>query len=357
MSTRTTAGHPAAISLSPLRGILVGCGYIATQQLDAWSQIDEVEIVALVDVDEAKARFQADRCGISATYSDLSSALEKHNVDFVDIATPPPTHLDLVRISVEAGAHVLCQKPLAPSLGEIDEMVDIADDAGVQLVVNENMRFQPWFLRMKELIEPGPIGRPFYVHWSSRARLTMPAVRFDDQPYFATMPRLAIYELGVHFFDTMRFLFGEPLALSAALGRASSDIAGEDHAAVLVSYDDLIAIMDISWASIPTYSLTDAVSWAVATVEGEGGTMHLSIDGRLRVITDDSDEVFEFGSDPIGDSFIDMQRRFVQCVSSGVDCETSAREYAKTMELVFGSYASAADQQVYRVGEDRGGLL
>lgn len=340
----------------PLQGILVGCGHISKQQLDAWVEIPEAEIVALVDLDEDKARTQAEKYGIVATYADLTVALGELDVDFVDIATQPSTHLDLVRIAAGAGAHILCQKPFAPTLEEVDKMVDIADRAGVQLVANENMRFQPWFLKMKELLDAGSIGRPFYAHWRNRTRRTLPTVTFVGQPYFATMPRLVIYEMGIHFFDTMRYLFGEPRRLTATMGNASSEIAGEDNAVVLVSYDNMVAIMDISWASIPTYPKKDSVSWAVMTVEGEGGTMHLSYDGRLRVITDDTEEVFEFESDPIADSFTGMQRRFVESVAFGIDCEMSGWEYAKTMELVFGAYFSALHEQVYRVGEDRSAL-
>jgi len=337
----------------PLRGLLVGCGYISKQQLEAWAQIPEAEIVVLVDMDNDKARSQAEAFGIAATHTDLAAALEEHDVDFVDIATQPPTHLELVRICAAAGVHILCQKPFAPTLAEIDEMVDIADRAGVQLVANENMRFQPWFLKMKELLDSGTVGRPFYAHWANKSRGTLPTVTFVGQPYFAIMPRLVIYEMGIHFLDTMRFLFGEPQRLAATIGNASSDIAGEDNAVALVSYENMVAIMDISWASVPTYTKADAVSWAVMTVEGEGGTMHLARDGRLRVITDDMEEVFKFGPDPIAASFVGMQRRFVECVTAGRDCEMSGREYAKTMELVFGAYYSAANQELYRIHEDR----
>lgn len=347
-----TTGVPVT-DTKPLRGLLVGCGYISNQQLGAWAQIPGAEIVALVDVDEEKARQQADKYGIAAIATDLAAALKDHDVDFVDLATPPQTHLDLVRISAEAGVHILCQKPFAPTLEEIDEMVDIADRAGVQLVANENMRFQAWFLKMKQILDSGQIGRPFYAHWSNKSRGTLPTVTFSGQPYFATMPRLVIYEMGVHFFDTMRYLFGEPLRLSATIGNASSEIAGEDNAIALVSYENLVAIMDISWASIPLYDKANAVSWAVMTVEAEGGTMHLSADGSLRVITDDTDEVFEFGPETINDSFAGMQRRFIECVVADLDCEMSGREYAKTMELAFGSYASAKNHEVYHIGRDR----
>jgi len=352
-SDQASAGQSDQPSGRRLRGILVGCGYISTQQLGAWAQIPEVEIVALVDFDENKARRQAERYEIAATYTSLDEALDAHDVDFVDIATPPQTHIDLVRSSAAAGVHILCQKPFAPSMKDIDEMVEIADGAGVRLVANENMRFQAWFLKMKQLLDSGEIGRPFYAHWTDRSRWTLPTVTFIDQPYFATMKQLVIYEMGIHFFDTIRYLFGEPLRLAATIGKASREIAGEDNAVVLVSYENLVAIMDISWASIPTYSKTDAVSWAVMTIEAEGGTMHLSADGHLRVITDESDTIFEFGPDTIDQSFVGMQRRFVECISSDRDCEMSAREYARSMELVFGSYASAERHEVYRVGEDR----
>jgi len=340
----------------PMRGLLVGCGYISTQQLEAWSRIGEADIVALVDPDQTKARAQATRFEIQQTYDSLGSALDAQAVDFVDVATPPQTHLELTRLCAQAGVHVLCQKPLAPSLEEIDEMIEVTNRAGVQLVANENMRFQPWYRKMKQLLEPGPIGKPFYARIDSRSRGTLPTVGFVNQPYFATMPRLVIYEMVVHFFDTMRYLFGEPETLAAATGRASTEVAGEDHASVLVQYSDLIAVMDISWASIPTYATDDAMGWAVTTVEGLGGTMQLTIDGKLRVITDHAEEVFEFGPETVFDGFVNMQRRFIECVTAGIECETSGRQYAKTMELVFGSYVSARDHVVYRIGEDRGDL-
>jgi len=350
------ASQPDVDPQRPLRGILVGCGYISDQQLSAWARIDEAEIVALVDIDKEKARMQAEAHGIPEIGTDIVSMLAEHDVDFVDIATPPETHLELIRVSAAAGVHVLCQKPLAPSLGEIDEMVGIADAAGVQLVVNENMRYQAWYRKIHEVLESGRIGRPFRFVWTNRSRATLPTVTFGSQPYFSDMPRLVIYELGVHFFDTMRYLFGEPERLSATIGRASTEIAGEDNAVVLVSYDNMTAVMDISWASIPFFSKENAVSWAVATIEGEGGTMHLSVDGRLRVITDDAEETFDFGPHTIDDSFVAMQRRFIECIGAGVTCEMSGRECAKTMELVFGSYASAAKGEVYRVDRDRGML-
>lgn len=349
---RATSQRLVGRPQKPLRGILVGCGYISNQQLDAWNQVPNAEIVCLVDSNNGKALHQAAKFGINSIHVDLASALVEHEVDFVDIATPPQTHVELVRTSADAGAHILCQKPLAPTIEEVDEMIGIANGAGVRLIANENMRFQAWFLKMKDILDSGSLGQPMYFRWTNRSRSTLPTVTFANQPYFASMPRLVIYELGIHFFDTMRYFFGEPLRLVASIGKASSEIAGEDSAVVLIDYDNLVAIMDISWASIPTHSKKDAVSWAIATIEGEKGTMHLSIDGRLRVITDDDEEVFKFGPDTINDSFTAMQNHFIQCLVANVGGELSGPEYRKTMELVFGSYLSAATHEVYHVGDE-----
>jgi len=341
---------------SSLRGVLVGCGYISTAQLEAWAKIPEAEIVALVDTDGSKAAEQAERFGVAASHSELANALEEHDVDFVDLATPPPTHLDLVSTAAEAGVDILCQKPFAPTLAEVDEMILVADRAGVSLVANENMRFQPWFRKMKELLDSGSVGRPFYARMANRSRSSLPKATFGGQPYFATMPRLIVYEMGVHLLDTLRYLLGEPSTLTGAIGHANKDIAGEDHAAILLTYDNLIATVESSWASASVWSAEKKVGWADVMIDGEGGTIHLSVDGRLRLITDDAEQVFQYGPDSISDGFVGMQRHFVECITADTACETSGTEYAKTMELVFGTYASAAGRQVYRVGADRGTL-
>lgn len=340
-----------------LRGLLVGCGHISTAHLETWDKMPDVSIVALVDTDENRARAQATRFGIEDTFSGLVTALSRTDADFVDVATPPDTHLDLTRICAKAGVHILCQKPLAPTLREVDEMIQIAGSAGVHLVANENMRFQPWYRKMKALLDEGRIGRPFYARIDARSRATLPTANFGEQPYFASMPRLVIYEMATHFFDTMRFLFGEPETLTAALGTASEEIAGEDHATVMMQYADLIALVDVSWASVPTYQTESSVGWAIATVEGRLGTMQLSMDGKLRVITDRGTETIEFGGEAVTAGFENMQRHFIACLTKGIECETSGREYAKTMELVFASYISASDRRTYRVGDDRGALL
>lgn len=336
--------------MADLKGILVGCGWISTNHLKAWSQVSGVDIVALVDSDIVKARARAAEFDIPHTYGSLADALASLTIDFVDIATPPASHLQLVTDVADAGLAVLCQKPIAPTMGELDQMGAACDAADVLFMVNENGRFQPWMQALKSQIDAGAIGRPFHLSITSRWRSSLPEPDFGGQPYFVDMPRLMIYEMGVHFLDTQRYLIGESSQLYAQTHRASPHLAGEDMATVVLKGDGITSVIDMSWASVAT---EEGITWGNFRVEGEKGTLHLRRDGVLRVLTDEGVVHEEsFGAETVLQGFRNAQQHFVDCLISGEESQTSGRQTLKTMELVFGAYESARSGEVYRVGMD-----
>jgi len=340
--------------MATLQGVLIGCGWISTNQLKAWATIPDVEIIALVDMDGSKARTRAREFGVANTYTSLDEALSAHELDFVDIATRPETHLQLVTQAAEAGLAVLCQKPAAPTMNEIREMVDICTARNVPLTINENGRFQPWFRAMKRHLESGAIGRPFYLNITSRWRASLPEPNFGGQPYFIDMPLLMIYEMGVHFLDTLRYLTGESTRLYAQTHCANPDLAGEDMATLMLQGEGLTSVVDMSWASVP---VDEGISWGEFKIEGKLGTLHLGLDGILRVIGDKgvtSEESFPDDSVFLG--FCGAQQHFVDSLKSDEASETSGIETLKTMELVFGAYESASTGSAYQIGKDIGRL-
>ena len=335
------------------RGALIGCGHVSGFHLRAWSQIRNVEIVAASNRTLEKAERRAVEYGIPAVYSDYRTMLDTEALDFVDIATPPVVHLDMVTEAARRGLPVLCQKPVAASLAELREMIRICDGAGVLFMVNENCRFQPWFRKMKALIGEDAIGQPTYARFLSRARMTLPRVRDGAQrDLFVNMPRFVTYELGVHYLDTLRYLFGEADSVYARMRRLSEDVMGEDLATLMVGMGELTAVVDMSWASIPIDETTRHVSWGEYTIDGTGGTLHLRKDGLLRLITDTGEERFPFPADSVVRGYQATQQHFIDCLQTGLEPETSGPETLKTMELVFGAYDSAEHDRVYRVGHD-----
>lgn len=339
--------------------MLIGCGYTSGPQLAAWANIHGVTITAVVNRTRAKAQRRADEFDIPAVYPDLPTMLEETAPDFVDIATPPASHVELVEVAAHYGVDILCQKPAAETLGELRHMVAVCKDADVALIINENGRFQPWHRRIYELIHSDQrLGDLRNVRLESRAQLTMPVSNFAGQEFFVTMPRLILFELGVHHLDTLRYLLGEASTISARTKRVSPHVVGEDESVSVSDHDGVTATVDMSWARAPSLGTSiDQVTWASMRIEGSAGVLMLGYDGALTIDgVPDRGQAWE-ASNGVQLGYEAMQQHFVDCLVTGIEAETSGSETLKTMELVFGAYHSANTGQEYRVGSDVGELL
>ena len=125
-----------------LKGALVGCGRIADlSHMPAWRSDKDVEIVAVCDKREELAREIAVNWNVPRSYGGLSEMLQKEKLDFVDICAPPQTHFPLSIEAMEAGLHVIMEKPIALRLSEADEIVSVSKNKGVKLCVIHNQLF------------------------------------------------------------------------------------------------------------------------------------------------------------------------------------------------------------------------
>lgn len=338
-----------------LPGELIGCGGVTKTHLSEWRLVEGAQTVAACDLRVERARERGAEHGIPDVYCDHRELLEKADVAFVDIATPTDSHLPIVRDAAAAGCHVLCQKPIAQTLEDLDAMDAACRQAGVRFMVNENYRFQPWFRRMKELIEGGAIGDPFYARFHIHGRHSLPEFFFGEQTdLFSGMERLILFEVGVHYLDTMRYLLGEPRALFASANKVSPHGKGEDSAVVLVQYPHASALVDSSWASLSDDTPPEPVSDETYVVEGSAGTLHLDHNATLNTLTDTGRRSEQFGADGPQLGFGNAFEHFVQGVITGAPFETGAAATRKTMELVFGAYQSAATGDAYHPGDALG---
>ena len=142
-----------------LRGGIVGCGAVATlAHMPAWRTQKGVEIVAVCDQREEAAKEFARSWGIPGIYRDFSQMLQGEELDFVDICTPPLTHFPLAIQAMEAGLHVLVEKPMALGLSDADEIVSAAKEHNVRLCIIHNKLFSPVVQAAKSLVDTGTIG-------------------------------------------------------------------------------------------------------------------------------------------------------------------------------------------------------
>ena len=271
------------MKLRLLKGLGVGAGYFSQFHYEAWNRIPFVSMAAVCDADLERAQLTASNYGIPHFSANLDAALSRVCPDFVDLITPPATHFPLIRQVVAAGVkNIICQKPLAPSLAEAEEIVQFAQEQGCRLLIHENFRFQPWHRTLKNLLEQERIGTLFSMQFRMRMGDGWPDDAYlDRQPYFRTMPRLLIYETGIHFIDTFRFLAGEITSVFAQLRRLNPAIAGEDAGMVWFQFaNGAQGFLDANRYNEPNYP-NPRYTFGEFLLEGSLGSLRLYPDGRI----------------------------------------------------------------------------
>jgi predicted dehydrogenase len=339
----------------PLRGALIGCGFVSQFHLEAWLRVPEARLVALCDLDRERLVKAAERVPAAKTYTNAAELLEQEQpLDFVEICTQPDSHCELVDLAARHGAHILCQKPAALVRSDFRDMIDACISAGVRLMIHENWRFRPWNRAMRSLIDSGAIGRPIrlrIVHHDTRA---LRPGGFRDQPYQAAMPRLILMDMGCHLIDTARYLIGEIQTVSATIGHFGQSNIGEDVAMLAIYFaGGSLGWLDLSWCATPMGARPE---WALnqTVAEGSSGTLRLLTDGSLELTSPSGKrERFPVSLSAEQDVYVDgyaaTQRHFIEGLLTGAEHETRASDNLKTMDVVWAAYRSAEEGRTLAV--------
>jgi len=141
-----------------LRIGIVGCGVVARIHVSAIRRIRHAEVVAVCDVNQGLAEEMARRFNIGSYYAGLPELLSGANLDVVHVTTPPQTHLSVCTQAMQAGCHVLVEKPMALTLDDADKMIATARTEKLRLCVVHNLQFASMVLKAKAMVEKGLIG-------------------------------------------------------------------------------------------------------------------------------------------------------------------------------------------------------
>lgn len=151
-----------------LRGALIGLGQVAVHgHLPAWLERDDIEIVAGSDTCAARERVLESRAPGVRWYESVERLLQSEALDFVDICTPPASHAGLVRIALEHGLHVLCEKPLVCRRDELKDLAALADTMGRALYTVHNWHYAPLVQKITQLLRADAIGTVTECQWET----------------------------------------------------------------------------------------------------------------------------------------------------------------------------------------------
>lgn len=230
-----------------LKAAVIGCGGAGMMNHIPWyAGNPDVDLVGLVDINAGQAEQCAARWGGRA-YADVTTMLDREGPDIVSIASPVHLHAEQSIECIDRGCHVLCEKPMAPTLRECRKMIDTAKKRGVTLGLMFDKRFSAVFLKMREIILSGAIGKPVFTraHWAAnmcgrwgtfRSNLCTGGGVFQD--------------VGSHYLDLLRWCFDSEIdsvqGMTNICYPERSEV--EEHAVALLTLSNGIqSLIETGW--------------------------------------------------------------------------------------------------------------
>ncbi len=327
------------------RGLLIGCGFFAGNHMNGWAQAEGAEIVAVCDLDAAKAQTMARQFGVTQVFTDAETALQEVRPDFVDVATTVPSHRMVVEMAFSHGAAVICQKPFAETLADAKAMVDAGERAGKPLFVHENFRWQAPLMALRDKLAEGVIGDPAFARVSFRHRYDV----YAGQPYLAEVEQFALMDVGLHLFDVVRFLFGDSADLHCRTQSQKPGIAGEDmFLATLRQKSGAVVSVDCSFYTI---EVPEPFPQTLIRVEGPRGTLDLTAGYQLYLHREGGVDSWHveppvpaWGEKPwhaVQDSVAAFEQHVVRVLDGQEDPQPSGAHNLGTLAMALAAYRSA----------------
>jgi UDP-N-acetylglucosamine 3-dehydrogenase len=215
---------------------VVGAGAMGRNHVRVYRDLPGVEMVAIADGDAATAVAVAGAFGCEP-YTDYREMLEVARPEAVSVAVPTHAHHQVVLDALAAGCHVLVEKPIASSLAEAADMVQLAERAGRLLAVGHIERYNPAIIELKRRLEAGELGRTFQIH--ARRLGPFPA-RVRDVG--------VVIDLATHDIDIMRYLSGSEAVRVYAETKREVHTSNEDLLNGLVRFEnDMLGVLEINW--------------------------------------------------------------------------------------------------------------
>ncbi|HID06283.1 MAG TPA: Gfo/Idh/MocA family oxidoreductase, partial [Armatimonadetes bacterium] len=329
---------------------IIGCGGISGAHFRTYTAIPDVEIVACADVIEERARQRAREFNVPHIFTDYRKLLRMDEIDAVSICTPHTLHAPIAIAALNAGKHVLCEKPMATTAKDAARMVRAARRNGKILQIGIHTRFSAIVQQAKRLIDDGLLGRIYYGEGAIGGRRRIPGPTFTEM---ATAHGGVVLDIGVYVIDTLLHLLGQPIPLSvtaitsSAIGEQPEAVVEggwwwnpanfevEDFGAAFVRFANGVAVIfKMAWAM-------HADSLGQSFLLGDKGGLKLH---PLELYRDESGTMvtITFPNLPRGDTWIAQMSAFIDAIRENKPSPVPPEEVMMTNVIMDAIYESAA---------------
>lgn len=322
---------------------LVGCGRIAKNHLESIKAIPQASLVAICDNNPAALNHGIDKYG-GLGYQSYQDMLANPYIDVVNICTPSGLHASMAIAAMEAGKHVLVEKPMAMSLAEADAMIATAEAKGVILGVVHQNRFNKVIVQTRKALEEGKFG--ILTHGSAVVRWHRDDAYYQQAPWRGTWAQDGgcLMNQSIHNIDLLQWMFGPVQSVFAHTATNCRKIQGEDVAvAVLKFKSGALATIEASVTIYPknleeTLNIFGTTGTAVV-----GGIAVNKIETWRFPEEDEAAVLAEQLQEPpnvYGYGHADIIVDFIDAIMCGREPAVSGKEGRKALEIILAIYHS-----------------
>lgn len=343
--------------MKKLRIGMIGAGNIANMHIDSYKNVPNAEVVALCDIDEARLKKTAQKYGITKTYTSVTDMLNNEQLDAADVCVWNCNHAKCAIEALNAGLHVLCEKPMAYSAKEAEQMLQAAEKNNKLLMIGFVMRFANEALVSKEFISKDYLGDIYHSKATYLRRHGAPGGWFSNKALSGGGP---VIDLGVHVIDITRYLMGnpEPVSVYAVThdklkNRPSlkNDVGWKPDGA---SDDDIYDVEDFATAIIRYKDGSTTLLETSFSLNGEPCTKRelfgtkggIKIENDFKIYTELEGYLSDITPDMSlikgnSDMFTNEMAHFVDCALNGTECIAPAKDGVTIMKILDAIYESA----------------
>ena len=351
--------------MNMLRVGVIGTGSISEFHITPYVENDEVELVALCDNNEDRLGKVGRQHGITALYTDYQELLQNREIDVVSICTWNNRHAEIAIAALEAGKHVLVEKPLSMTVNEALAVEAAVEKSGKILQVGFVRRHADNTKILQQFIDQGELGRIYYAKASCLRKLGNPGGWFSDQSKSGGGP---LIDLGVHMIDISWYLMGKPRPVSVS-GNTYSKLGNRSHIENLTfykaaDYDPTVNdVEDLANALIRFEngaSLYVDVSFTLHAKKDElyvklfGEQGGAEIEPELAMVTEKNNTILNVTpqidnlSFDFEDAFKNEINHFVECCLEGKETLAPVADGVQVMKMLNAVYESAkTGKEVY----------
>jgi len=328
---------------------VVGCS-VGRQHVAAFQSLPtQFQVAAVCDLDQAKARAVAAEFGVSRIAADLAEMCRMDAVDIIDVCTPPHLHYEQTLQVLAAGKHAICEKPIAGSLKQIDELIAAEAQSGQRLMPIFQKRFHSGLQKLKLLVDEGVAGRAYLttVETAWRRRADYYAVPWRGK--WKTELGGPMFTLATHAHDAMTYILGPVRNVFARMATRVNPIETEDCVS---------ASLEMSDGSLCSLSVTIGSSQQITRhrfcfshLSAESNTQPYSNTSDPWTFTGDSPEAERRIQEtlarfqPLPEGFAGQFYRFYQATQNKTELPVTLADARATVDLVTAAYYSARTHQ------------